>query len=135
MSRNLLAGSMLVAFTLLLLSVPASAQEYSAKFSGFQEVGGLGAGETGAILSTGQATLKLTLDKTAQTLPYTLTYSGLTNVLQSHIHFGKEHVAGGIMVFFCSNLGNGPADHPRTWVVRYERVYRHRSGTILNSPT
>jgi CHRD domain len=112
MSRNRLAGSMLVAFTLLLLSVPAGAQEYSAKFSGFQEVGGLGAGETGAILSTGQATLKLTLDKTAQTLTYTLTYSGLTNVLQSHIHFGKEHVAGGVMVFFCSNLGNGPAGTP-----------------------
>ena len=112
MSRNRLAGSMLAAFTLLLLSVPAGAQEYSAKFSGFQEVGGLGAGETGAILSTGQATLKLTLDKTAQTLTYTLTYSGLTNVLQSHIHFGKEHVAGGIMVFFCSNLGNGPAGTP-----------------------
>jgi hypothetical protein len=97
---------------LLLMSVPARAQEFSAKFSGFQEVGGLGAGETGAILSTGQATLKLTLDKTAQTLTYTLTYSGLTNVLQSHIHFGKKHVAGGIMVFFCSNLGNGPAGTP-----------------------
>jgi CHRD domain. len=94
------------------MSVPARAQEFSAKFSGFQEVGGLGAGETGAILSTGQATLKLTLDKTAQTLTYTLTYSGLTNVLQSHIHFGKKHVAGGIMVFFCSNLGNGPAGTP-----------------------
>jgi hypothetical protein len=77
---------MLAAFRLLLLSVPASAQEYSAKFSGFQEVGGLGAGETGAILSTGQATLKLTVDKTAQTLTYTLTYSGLTNVLQSHTY-------------------------------------------------
>jgi hypothetical protein len=63
-------------------------------------------------LSTGQATLKLTLDKTAQTLSYTLTYSGLTNVLQSHIHFGQKHVAGGIMVFFCSNLGNGPAGTP-----------------------
>jgi hypothetical protein len=112
MSRHIWAGTMLAAVMLLLLSVPARAQEYSAKFSGFQEVGGLGAGETGAVLSTGQATLKLTLDKTAQTLTYTLTYSGLTNVLQSHIHFGKEHVAGGVMVFFCSNLGNGPAGTP-----------------------
>lgn len=112
MSRRLWAGTMLAAVMLFPLSVPARAQEYSAKFSGFQEVGGLGAGETGAILSTGQATLKLTLDKTAQTLTYTLTYSGLTNVLQSHIHFGKKHVAGGIMVFFCSNLGNGPAGTP-----------------------
>jgi len=112
MSRRLWAGAVPAAVMLLLLSVPARAQEYSAKFSGFQEVGGVGAGETGAILSTGQARLKLTLDKTAQTLTYTLTYSGLTNVLQSHIHFGKEHVAGGIMVFFCTNLGNGPAGTP-----------------------
>jgi hypothetical protein len=112
MSRRLWACTKLAAFMLLLLSIPARAQEYSAKFSGFQEVGGLGGGETGAILSAGQATLKLTLDKTAQTLSYTLTYSGLTNVLQSHIHFGKEHVAGGVMVFFCSNLGNGPAGTP-----------------------
>jgi CHRD domain len=112
MSRRLWAGAMPAAVMLLLLSVPVGAQEYSAKFSGFQEVGGLGGGETGAILSTGQATLKLTLDKTAQTLTYKLTYSGLSNVLQSHIHFGKEHVAGGIMVFFCTNLGNGPAGTP-----------------------
>jgi hypothetical protein len=112
MNRIGWAGAMLTAALLLLCSVPASAQEYFAKLSGFQEVGGLGAGETGAILSTGQATVKLSLDKTAQTLNYTLTYSGLTSVLQSHIHFGKEHVAGGIMVFFCSNLGNGPAGTP-----------------------
>jgi hypothetical protein len=32
--------------------------------------------------------------------------------LQSHIHFGKEHVAGGIMVYFCSNLANPPSGTP-----------------------
>jgi hypothetical protein len=103
---------MLTLAVLMLSSVPVSAQEYAARFSGFQEVGGLGAGETGAILSLGQAKLKLTLNKTAKTLNYDLTYSGLVDVLQSHIHFGKEHVAGGIMVFFCSNLGNGPIGTP-----------------------
>jgi hypothetical protein len=97
---------------LFVSSIPARAQDYSAKYSGFQEVGGLGAGETGAILSTGQATLKLSVDKTAETLTYSLTYSGLANVTQSHIHFGKEHVAGGIMVFFCTNLANGPVGTP-----------------------
>lgn len=112
MTRRFWAGTALAAAMLLFLSIPARAQEYSAKYSGFQEVGGVGAGETGAILSTGQATLKLTVDKTAQTLTYTLTYSGLTNVTQAHIHFGKKHVAGGIMVFFCTNLGNGPAGTP-----------------------
>jgi len=29
-------------------------------------------------------------------------------VTQAHIHFGKSRDSGGIMVFFCSNLGNGP---------------------------
>ena len=112
MKRRFWAGITLAAVMLFVSSIPARAQDYSAKYSGFQEVGGLGAGETGAILSTGRATLKLIFDKTAQTLTYSLTYSGLTNVTQAHIHFGKEHVAGGIMVFFCTNLGNGPAGTP-----------------------
>jgi CHRD domain len=30
-------------------------------------------------------------------------------VTQSHIHFGKKHMAGGVMVFFCSNLTSAPA--------------------------
>jgi hypothetical protein len=87
----------------------AKAEQFSAKFSGFEEIGALGAGETGAILSPGQATLDLTLDRQSQALAFTLTYSGLSSVSQAHIHFGKRHVAGGIMVFFCSNLPNPPA--------------------------
>jgi hypothetical protein len=47
----------------------------------------------------------LTVDPGQQFVNFELTYSGLSsNVTQSHIHFGKEHVAGGIMVFFCTNL-------------------------------
>ena len=112
MKRRFWAGMTLAAVMLLVSSIAARGQDYSAKYSGFQEVGGLGAGETGAILSTGQATLKLSVDKATETLTYSLTYSGLANVTQAHIHFGKEHVAGGVMVFFCTNLGNGPAGTP-----------------------
>jgi hypothetical protein len=111
MNRMGWAGAMLAVSLFVLVSIPASAQEYHAKLSGFEEIGSLTA-PTGAVLSTGAGTLKLTLDKTTKTITYTLTYSGLTNVLQSHIHFGKEHVAGGIMVFFCSNLANPPAGTP-----------------------
>jgi hypothetical protein len=85
----------------------------SARLSGFQEIGGLGAGETGAIFSPGKGTLQVNLNKNAHTLTYTLTYSGLvTPILQAHVHFGKIHVAGGIMVFLCTNLGNGPSGTP-----------------------
>jgi hypothetical protein len=112
MKRSFWAGITLATVIALVTSIAARGQDYSAKYSGFQEVGGLGAGETGAILSTGQATLKLSIDKNSETLTYSLTYSGLANVTQAHIHFGKEHVAGGIMVFFCTNLANGPAGTP-----------------------
>jgi hypothetical protein len=111
MTRHLWVGLALATCTFVVSSVPAHAQEFSTRLSGFQEVGGLNA-ETGAILSQGEATLKMTLDKSAQTLTYTLTYSfpSATTVTQSHIHFGKEHVPGNIMVYFC--VGNGTAPPP-----------------------
>jgi hypothetical protein len=30
-------------------------------------------------------------------------------VQQAHIHFGQRHTNGGISIFLCTNLGNGPA--------------------------
>src|SRR5258707_5322276 len=109
MRRNIFALATLAAATSMLLGGHANAVEFSATFSGFEEIGGLGAGETGAIFSQGKATLDLDLNRSASTIAFTLTYSGLSApVTQAHIHFGKEHVAGGIMVFFCSNLANPP---------------------------
>ncbi|PYN67523.1 MAG: hypothetical protein DMD90_05855 [Candidatus Rokuibacteriota bacterium] len=77
------------------------AEEFFARLDGFQELGALNA-QTG--------------DKASQTATFTLTYSnvGTTSpktgtVTQAHIHFGKVHSSGGVMVFFCTNLGNGPA--------------------------
>ena len=99
-----------VACALVLAAAPARADRFTAKFSGFQEVGGVGAGQTGAILSDGKASLTLDLDRNNQVLSFTLEFSGLSSdVAQAHIHFGKRHVGGGVMVFFCSNLNNGPA--------------------------
>lgn len=91
----------------------ANTEEFSARLNGFNVTGGLGAGETGAILTKGTGTLELDLDKKSQMATYTLTFSNLSSdVTQAHIHFGKVHTPGGIMVFFCTNLGNGPAGTP-----------------------
>src|SRR5262249_61217890 len=66
--------------------------------------------ETGAIFSPGTATVTLDLNRNAKTITFKLTYSGLSAPInQAHIHFGKRHVPGGVMVFFCTNLNNGPA--------------------------
>jgi hypothetical protein len=104
MHCNRLAG-ILGTVTFMLLYSPANASDFSAKFSGFQELGALGS-ETGAIFSPGKATLDLDLNRKTQKITFRLTYSGLTSpVTVAHIHFGKIHVAGGIMVFFCGGQG------------------------------
>jgi len=62
-------------------------------------------------LGTGSFGAKLSDDGTS--LKYKLTYSGLEgDVQQSHVHFGKRAVNGGISFFLCTNLGNGPAGTP-----------------------
>jgi hypothetical protein len=84
-------------------------EEFRSVLSGFNEVGALNA-ETGAILSEGTGTLELKLDRSSQTLTFTLKYQNLSAaVTQAHIHFGKVHTPGGVMVFFCSNLPTAPA--------------------------
>ena len=41
---------------------------------------------------------------------FRLAYGDLSShVQQAHIHFGQKSVNGGVAVFLCSNLGNGPA--------------------------
>jgi hypothetical protein len=104
-----LMGLILFAITAAAAIASPHTEEFHAVFSGFNEVGALNA-QSGAILSPGHGTLELRLDRVNQTLTFVLTYSDLSApVTQSHIHFGKKHMAGGVMVFFCSNLASAPA--------------------------
>jgi hypothetical protein len=114
MNRYLIAVVSIAALFLVSYA-PADAEDFSAKFSGFNEIGALTTppGPTGAILSEGTGTLKLNLDRATKTLTYELTYSGLSsNVIVAHIHFGKIHVAGNVMVFLCTNLPIPPPPVP-----------------------
>jgi CHRD domain len=74
----------------------------SATLSGYQEVP--------SISTTGTADFTADVSQDGQSVSWQMTYSGIEgNVLQSHIHFGQKGVNGGISVFLCTNLGNGPA--------------------------
>jgi hypothetical protein len=115
MRVSLLVVATIATFSAALSGSPSYADDFSARLSGFEEVGALptatSPGLTGAILSQGTGKLRLDLDREFAT--YKLTYSGLGSaVTQAHIHFGKRHVPGGISVFLCTNLGNGPAGTP-----------------------
>jgi hypothetical protein len=62
------------------------------------------------VSTSGHGEFRAAIDRDARTIQYELTYGDLEgNVSQSHIHLGQEGASGGISVFLCSNLGNGPA--------------------------
>lgn len=66
--------------------------------------------EVPAVSSTGDGNFRLEIDDRDDEIAYELSYRELEgNVLQAHIHLGQRSVNGGISVFLCSNLGNGPA--------------------------
>jgi hypothetical protein len=59
--------------------------------------------------TTGTGRFRATVDDRSQEIRYRLSYSNLEgSVLQAHIHLGGRHQSGGISVFLCTNLGNGP---------------------------
>jgi len=114
---KLIKAVLLVTFVVFSASY-AYAEEFVTRLNGFEELGAINA-QTGAIRSNATGTLQLNLDKKAGTATFALTYSdvGTTapltgTVTQAHIHFGKRRDSGGVMVFFCTNLGNGPVGTP-----------------------
>lgn len=63
-----------------------------------------------ALSTTGGGQVKLRIDDRRDEISYELSYTALEGeVLQAHIHFGVPAQSGGISVFLCTNLGNGPA--------------------------
>ena len=78
----------------------ASVQE---RLSGYQE-------DPLVISTTGTGEFDARFDAKGQRILYRLSYADTEGVVsQAHIHLGGRHQSGGIMVFLCSNLGNGPA--------------------------
>ena len=70
----------------------------------------IGYEEVPAVSTTGNADFRAELSPYGNAVNWELTYRNLEgNITQSHIHFGQRGVNGGIVVFLCSNLGNGPA--------------------------
>ena len=86
-------------------SVIVSAQGFKVireLLSGYQEV---------PVVSTaGHAEFRARISTDETSIEYSMTYADLEGtVSQSHIHVGQPAVNGGISVFLCTNLANGPA--------------------------
>jgi CHRD domain len=75
---------------------------FSAQLSGFQE-------DPLTLSTTGTGQFRAQLRAKDGEIRYTLSYANLeAPVTQAHIHLGQRAQSGGISVFLCSNLGNGP---------------------------
>lgn len=100
---RLMAG--IVTTGLALAAAPALAdrdKEFKARLKGVNEVPSVSTPAAGRF--------DLEIDERMDEGRWRLRYDGLQGgVQQAHIHFGQRHVNGGISVFLCSNLGNGPA--------------------------
>ena len=69
----------------------------------------IGYEEVPAISTTAHGLFEARISNDESSIQYQLSYSALEgSITQSHIHFGQPGVAGGISVFLCTNLGNGP---------------------------
>jgi hypothetical protein len=80
----------------------ADPSEMRAQLSGYNEVP--------AVSTKASGHFRMRIDRQDATITWELRYEGIESaVQQAHIHFGQHSVNGGVSVFLCSNLGNGPA--------------------------
>jgi len=66
--------------------------------------------EVPSVSTTGTGDFNARISNDGSSIEWELSYANLEGaVQQAHIHFGQKGVNGGISVFLCTNLGNGPA--------------------------
>lgn len=66
--------------------------------------------EVPSVSTTATGDFEAKISRDGSRIDWELHYEDLEGaVQQAHIHFGQKGVNGGISVFLCTNLGNGPA--------------------------
>jgi hypothetical protein len=76
--------------------------DFHARLTGYQEVP--------ALSTSGHGKFRASIRAGGSEIRYRLSYAGLeAKPQQAHIHLGQRGVSAGVIVFLCTNLGNGPA--------------------------
>lgn len=98
-------GKLIAVIAIVSVSTIALAQGFK-KISEFLH----GYNEVPAVSTTGNGTFNARISNDESQIDWELSYTDLQGaVQQAHIHIGNVGVNGGITVFLCTNLGNGPA--------------------------
>ena len=106
MRRLLVSIAVIIAVSVAAIALGQGFKKISEILTGYEETGTPG----GAVSTTGNGTFTARISNDESRIDWELSYSDLQGaVQQSHIHFGTKGITGGITVFLCTNLGNGPA--------------------------
>ena len=98
----------LVVLALAVVVIAAASVAFGRNFRRLRAVL-VGYEEPPPISTVGGGEFRARINKAETEITYELSYSDLeSTVQQAHIHFGQRGVNGGITVFLCTNLGNGP---------------------------
>jgi hypothetical protein len=98
--------------TVLAVVVVVSASALAVAAQGFKNIREVLTGyqEVPVVSTTASGELRARISNDGSSIDYQLSYADLEGaVQQAHIHIGQTGVNGGISVFLCTNLGNGPA--------------------------
>ena len=102
MKKAAIVICLLVLATASAVALPQGFKLIKEFLTGYEEVPAVSTG------ASGQFNARISNDESQ--IEWELKYSDLEGgVQQSHIHFGNAGTNGGITVFLCTNLGNGPA--------------------------
>lgn len=102
MKRILIIGSAAIILVAAAVVITQSLWPFQIALSGYEEVP--------AVSTVARGDFRADIGPYDSSVNWQLTYYELEgNVTQAHIHFGQKGVNGSIVVFLCSNLGNGPA--------------------------
>jgi hypothetical protein len=109
MKKPLIASLVLV---LIVAATTAFTEQGRAFTRGFDKIDAFLTGyeEVPALSTPGNGFWKARISRNESEVDWELTFGETeTTVTQSHIHFNARALNGPIIVFFCTNLGNGPA--------------------------
>lgn len=102
MKRVAVVLSLLAVATASAIALPQGFKAIKEFLTGYEEVP--------SVSTTGNGRFNARISNDESEIQWELSYSDLEGaVQQAHIHIGNVGVNGGISVFLCTNLGNGPA--------------------------
>ena len=106
MSRPIKALAIAAAITLIgaasVMGAGGRGFNINTRLTGYEET-------PSAVSTTGNGSFRAAVAADGESIAYELSYADLEgSVSQAHVHFGQLTATGPIVVFACTNLGNGP---------------------------